>query len=39
VVKADALEYFVTRPIGSQTGACVSPQSQVVSVRAMLETK
>lgn len=28
---SEALAYFLTRPFGSQNGACASPQSQVVS--------
>ena len=32
-------EYFVSRPKGSQIGAMVSPQSQVISSRAVLEDR
>ncbi len=36
---ADAAAYFITRPVGSQLAAWASPQSQVISSRAMLEMK
>jgi pyridoxamine 5'-phosphate oxidase len=31
--------YFRSRPLGSQLGACVSPQSQVISGREVLESR
>jgi len=36
---AESLKYFLTRPRGSQIGAWASPQSKVISSRAMLESK
>ncbi|MEM6735467.1 MAG: pyridoxamine 5'-phosphate oxidase [Bacteroidota bacterium] len=35
----DSLEYFLSRPRGSQLGAWVSSQSEVISSRKVLETK
>ena len=35
---AESLNYFVTRPRGSQLGAWASEQSQVISSRSILET-
>ncbi len=37
VSTAESLAYFVTRPRGSQIGAWVSPQSSVITRRALLE--
>ena len=39
VSKADSLKYFLSRPKGSQLGAWVSRQSEVISSRALLEQK
>ncbi len=39
ISKTDSLAYFVSRPFGSQLGAWVSQQSQVISSRSILETK
>lgn len=35
----DTLKYFISRPLGSRLGAWVSPQSQVISSRSLLEAK
>jgi pyridoxamine 5'-phosphate oxidase len=37
--KATSEAYFHSRPVGSQIGAIVSPQSQVISNRSILENK
>ena len=39
VSTAESLKYFLTRPRGSQIGAWASPQSQVITTRAMLDAK
>lgn len=39
VSKSESLRYFLSRPFGSQLGAWVSPQSKVITSRALLETK
>ena len=39
ISKADSLKYFLSRPKGSQLGAWVSRQSEVISSRALLEQK
>ncbi len=36
---AESLKYFITRPRGSQIGAWASPQSKVITNRALLESK
>jgi pyridoxamine 5'-phosphate oxidase len=35
----ESMEYFATRPRGSQLGAWASPQSQIISSRSLLEAK
>ncbi len=35
----ESLKYFLSRPVGSQLGAWVSNQSEVISSRSILETK
>ncbi len=39
ISKTDSLKYFLSRPQGSQMGAWVSRQSEVISSRALLEQK
>ncbi|MEM9324152.1 MAG: pyridoxamine 5'-phosphate oxidase [Bacteroidota bacterium] len=39
ISKKDSLTYFISRPFGSQLGAWVSQQSQVISSRSILEVK
>ncbi|MBV6644617.1 MAG: pyridoxamine 5'-phosphate oxidase [Cyclobacteriaceae bacterium] len=39
VSKAQSLKYFTSRPKGSQLGAWVSHQSEVISTRSLLEAK
>ncbi len=39
VSKAETLKYFLSRPRGSQLGAWVSQQSQVITSRSVLEMK
>lgn len=39
ISREDSEAYFVSRPKGSQIGAWVSPQSQVISDRSVLEKK
>jgi|AntAceMinimDraft_1070359.scaffolds.fasta_scaffold11971_4 pyridoxamine 5'-phosphate oxidase len=39
ISKLESLNYFVSRPQGSQLGAWVSPQSSIISSRAILEEK
>lgn len=39
ISKAESLKYFLSRPRGSQIGAWVSHQSEVVSSRSILEEK
>jgi len=39
VSTAESLAYFIRRPRGSQIGAWISPQSQVISSRKILESK
>lgn len=39
ISKAASMKYFLSRPKGSQLGAWVSHQSQVVNSRSILETK
>lgn len=39
ISKSDSLKYFLSRPRGSQLGAWVSTQSQIISSRKLLEQK
>jgi len=39
VAASESLAYFLKRPLGSRLGAWVSPQSAVISRRAVLEKK
>lgn len=39
VSTAESLRYFLSRPHGSQLGAWVSPQSSIITSRALLEQK
>ena len=39
ISKADSLEYFHSRPVSSQIGAWVSPQSQTISGRSVLDSR
>lgn len=39
ISKTDSLKYFLSRPKGSQIGAWVSHQSEVISSRSLLEQK
>jgi len=39
ISRADSLKYYKSRPKGSQIGAWVSPQSQIISDRSILENK
>ncbi len=39
VSRKESVKYFLSRPRGSQLGACVSRQSRIISSRALLEQK
>lgn len=39
VTKAESVKYFLSRPRGSQMGAWISNQSEIISSRSILETK